>query len=147
MFLTWVLIALPLVSMLYFAWVIAWQKPAAHIASQTCWSLASNLDPRTFPRSKRTIKWMSSREFDSIINRFQDVIFIDLLPKTSERRRPFAGAHFLFVSPQELGDVLRWAPPSSCVVLYGPPNLCKEMVSAARTITGSAPVFVLAVKA
>ena len=143
----WVLVALPLGSLLYLSWTIAWQNPPAYIVSRTRSSLASNLDLRTFPRSKRTIKWMSSREFDSIINRFQDVIFIDLLPKTSERRRPFAGAHLLFVSPQELGDVLRWAPPSSCVVLYGPPNLCKEMVSAARTITGSAPVFVLAVKA
>jgi hypothetical protein len=147
MFLTWVLIALPLVSMLYFAWVIAWQKPAAHIASQTCWSLASNLDPRTFPRSKRTIKWISSGEFESIIGRFQDVIFIDLLPNTCEGLRPFRGAHLLFVQPEELGDVLRWAPPSSCVVLHGPPDLCKQMISAARKITGHAPVFVLAVKA
>jgi hypothetical protein len=97
-------------------------------------------------RSKRTIKWMSPGEFETIIGKFQDVIFIDLLPNYSERPRPFQEARVLFIEPDGFHDVLRWAPPSSCIVLYGQSTFCRWMLSEARDISGRAPVFVLAVE-
>ena len=88
----------------------------------------------------------SGGEFESVIGKFQDVIVIDLLPKCSDRPRPFPEASFLFIEPDEFHDVLRWAPRSSCVVLYGRSNFCKSMILAARDIAGHAPIFVLAVE-
>jgi hypothetical protein len=146
MHLNWIVIALPFASLLYCVWVICRLRPTAHFASQMPASLSAGTDLRTFPRSRRTIKWMSPGEFESIIGKFQDVIFIDLLPKCSDRSRPFPEAHFLFIEPDEFHDVLRWAPRSSCVVLYGRSNFCKSMILAARDIAGHAPIFVLAVE-
>ena len=144
--LNWILIALALASLLYFAWVIGWLRPKAHFASQMPANLSPGSDLRTFPCSRRTIRWISPGEFESVISKFQDVIVIDLLPKCSDRPRPFPEASFLFIEPDEFHDVLRWAPRSSCVVLYGRRSFCRSMILAVRGIPGHAPIFVLAVE-
>lgn len=146
MHLNWILIAMPLASLLYLGWVVTWQKPTAYRVSHAISSLPSNTMRRSFPQSRRIIRWILSREFEAITCKFQDIIFIDLLPKSSDRPLPFHGFNLLYVEPDEMCDVLRWSPPSSCVVLYGPSILCKSMLRKAREIAGRAPVFVLTVK-
>jgi hypothetical protein len=143
MHLNWILIAMPLALLLYFAWVVTYQKPTAHVVSRALSSLSPDTQRRLFPHSKRKIRWMSPKELEAIIYKFHDVIFIDLLPASNERPRPFPGVNLLYVDPDEMYYVLRWSPPGSCVLLYGPLNLCKAMVRTAREITGRAPVFVL----
>jgi hypothetical protein len=136
----WIPVALPFAALLYCVWVICRLKPTAHLISHTDANLASGSDLRMSVRSKRTIKWMSPGEFETIIGKFQDVIFIDLLPNYSERPRPFQEARVLFIEPDGFHDVLRWAPPSSCnLTLVSSPN--SALVSLCTRAPDSAPHY------
>jgi len=139
MHISWILVALPLASLAYFAWAAIWQAPTAYAASCLHSAVASHTD-------LRTIRWVSPRELQATICKFQDVMFIDLLATSRERPHPVEATHCLFVKPEELCDVLRWAPPSSCAVLYGPANLCRLLILEARNIAGHAPLFVVALE-
>jgi hypothetical protein len=143
MHLIWILIAMPLASLLYFAWVVGRQRAAPYTVLFVPASRGSDAHRSDFAHRKRTIRWISSEEFGELTHKFEDVIFVDVLPRRSGCPQPFPGTPLLLIKPDEFCDVLRWAPPSNCVVLYGPSDLCKSMIRSARNIGGHAPVFVL----
>jgi hypothetical protein len=146
MHLIWILIAMPLASLLYFAWVVGWQRPAPYTVLFAPASPGFDADRSEFAHRKRTVRWISSGELEDLTHKFEDVIFVDLLPKSSGCSRAFPETPLLFIKPDEFCDVLRWAPPSNCVVLYGSADLCKSMIRSARDISGHAPIFVLPIE-
>jgi hypothetical protein len=82
---------------------------------------------------------------EELTHKFEEVIFVDLMAKGSGCPQPLPGACLLIIKPDEFCDVLRWAPPSNCVVLYGSVDMCKSMIRSARNISGHAPIFVLSI--
>jgi hypothetical protein len=143
MSLIWVLIAMPLATLLYFAWVVAWHRPIPDAISLAPASPASKSGWWKFLQRRRQIKWISLNEFETLNHAFEDVIVVDLLSQDHLKPRLFNEATFLYIKPNEFCDVLRWLPSSSCVVLYGPDDLCRSMINAAVSIAGHAPIFVL----
>src|ERR1019366_4580217 len=142
----WVLVAMPMASLLYTAWVIARGERVSHsnvVVLVASLNIPSNALRGPFRQVKREVTWISTRDIDSIVHRSENVIVVDLFPKGSERPDPFRGADLLFVAPNDFFDVLRSAPASSSVMLYGPSDLCKTMTGAVKDIAGFAPVYVL----
>jgi hypothetical protein len=143
--LIWILFAMPAGILLYLAWVLGWQKPTPYSVPLAPANPSSNVDRGAHSYNKRRVSWISSTEVGALAHRFEAVIVIDLLSGSRGGGSLFPEDHFLFICPHEFWDVLRWAPSSSCVVLYGPSSLCKSMLRAVRDIHSDAPVFVVAV--
>jgi hypothetical protein len=143
MSLFWILIAMPLAVLLYFGWVIAWQKPIPYAISLAPAIPARNSGWWKLLQRGRTIKWISLTELKTMTHPFEDVMFVDLISRDSSRPSCLESADFLHIKPDELCDVLRWLPASSCVVLIGPTVECRSMVKSASRIAGHAPIFVV----
>ena len=143
--LMWILVAVPLASLLYFAWVVGRQKPTLHAISFAPGSPSPVASLREPLRGKRTVKWISSSELEGLVRKFEDVILVDLLLENGKGAPPSSGPRTLIVGSDQLCEVLRWALPSTCVVLYGPLDLCKSMLKAAKGMEGHAALFILPV--
>jgi hypothetical protein len=143
MSLIWILIALPLATLLYFAWSIGWQKPIPNAISLAPANPASSDGWWKIPQYRRKIKWVSINELESVTRAFEEVIVVDLLSPDCSRPRLLHEADFLYIKSDEFCDVIRWLPSSSCVLLYGPEDLCRSMINAVRAVSGHAPIFVL----
>jgi hypothetical protein len=94
-------------------------------------------------RGKRKISWISAREFEALVQRSDDVILIDLGSKSIGKPAEFKCSHVLFIEPGGMLDVLRWAPPSSRIVVYGPHEVCTSAISTVSKVSGAAPVYFL----
>jgi hypothetical protein len=103
-----------------------------------------------FQKGKRSISWVSEQEFAALVRRSEDVILVDLasdrIGKPASADAPhmlFNAPHVLLVEQRELLDVLRWASPTSIVVLYGPRDVCASTIPEIRRVSGAAPVYLL----
>jgi hypothetical protein len=139
----WILIAMPLAVLLYFGWVVAWQKPIPYAISLAPASPASNSELWKSSQRGRTIKWISSTEVKTMTRPFEDVMVVDLFLRDGSKSRLLGDADFLHTKSDEFCDVLRWLPASSCVVLVGPTDKCRSMIKSASGIAGHAPIFVM----
>jgi hypothetical protein len=147
MYLLWILFAMPVLSLCYTVYVIASnggvRMPACVIPlSPIIYGSTGRLG--VYLQDKREVKWIFTKEFESLLSESEDVIVIDLRPQTRKERVPFTVGHVLSISPDELLDILRWLPATSSVVLYGSPDLCASLLWTARNISGSASLYVLA---
>jgi hypothetical protein len=143
MSLSWILIAMPFAVLLYFGWLIAWQKPMPYAISLAPASCDANGGWWRFQQFRRKIRWISISELETVTPAFEEVIVVDLLPLDRSKPQLLHEADFLHIKSDEFCEVLRWLPSSSCVVLYGPEEQCRSMIGAAGTMTGHAPIFVL----
>jgi hypothetical protein len=144
MSLFWILVVMPLAALLYFGWVVAWQKPIPYAISLAPASPARNSGWWKLLQRGRTIKWISSTELKTMTRPFEDVMVVDLFSCDSSKSRLLGDADFLHIKSDEFCDVLRWLPASSCVVLIGPTDRCRSMIKSASRIAGHAPIFVVA---
>jgi hypothetical protein len=148
MFFLWILFAIPTLALSYVVYVIA---RADGVRLPDC---VTPLAPMTFGATgrlgsyphqrKREVKWISTKEFESLLCGSDDVIFIDLRTQAGMEPVPFFVANVLAIGPSQLLDMLRWLPDATGVVLYGTSDLCATVLWIARDICGSAPVYVLA---
>jgi hypothetical protein len=143
MSLSWILIAMPFAVLLYFGWLIAWQKPMPYAISLAPANRDGNGGWWRFSQLRRKIKWISINELETVTHAFEEVIVVDLLSLDSSKPHLLHEADFLHIESDEFCEVLMWLPSSSCVVLYGPEEQCRSMIGAANAITGRAPIFVL----
>jgi hypothetical protein len=134
---------MPLAVLLYFGWVIAWQKPIPYAISLAPASPASNSEWWELLQRGGTIKWIPSTELKTMTRPFEDVMIVDLFSRHSSESRLSEDADFLHIKSDEFCDVLRWLPASSCVVLIGPTDKCRSMIKSASRIAGHAPIFVV----
>jgi hypothetical protein len=86
---------------------------------------------------------MSAQEFEALVQRSEDVIFIDLGLNCAEKPVEFHAPHVLFIQQRGLLDVLQWSPSSSSVVLYGPHDTCASTIPTIKKVSGAAPVYLL----
>jgi len=93
--------------------------------------------------SRRPVKRMSTQEITYVVQDRDDVILIDLRPQLDRMPVPFSRARILHATPTQLESLLRWLPPASSVAVYGCARDCDRIVRIARSISGSAPLYVL----
>jgi hypothetical protein len=142
----WVLVAMPLASLLCFVYMIGRQggKNAPSYADRVAKAIAPiALRNRLLRQGGRKISWMSAREFEGLVQRSDDVMVIDLGSNSIGKPVEFHAPHMLFIQQRELLDVLRWAPSSSSVVLYGPHDVCASTIPIIRRVPGAAHVYLL----
>jgi hypothetical protein len=142
----WVLVAMPLASLLCFVYLIGRQggETAQSYAGRVAKAIVPiALKSRLLPQGKRKICWMSAREFEALVHRSDDVILIDLCSNCTEKPIEFHAPHVLLIQQRGLLDVLQWSPSSSSVVLYGPHDVCASTIPTIRKVSGSAPVYLL----
>jgi hypothetical protein len=143
----WVLVAMPLAGLLCFVYVIGREGGlrAPNYVGQGAKALLPNIGEGGLSlRGKRKITWISAREFEALIQRSEDVILIDLGSKSIGNQAEFKCSHVLFIEPGGMLDVLRWSPPSSRIVVYGPHDVCTSAISTVSKVSGAAPVYFLA---
>jgi hypothetical protein len=142
----WPLVAMPVASLLYTAYVIA--RDNRHKLPD-CVVPLSPLGPGVAKKTSsllscgREIRWISMTECEDLIHTSSDIIFIDLGSPDEEKHFPHLADHVLSISPNHILDVLRWLPPETTVVLYGASDLCTSMIWTVRNLAGVAPVYVL----
>jgi hypothetical protein len=143
----WVLVGMPLVGLLCFVFLMSrgnalgaqnYVGLAAKAVLPSIWDGSLSL------HGKRKISWISSREFEALVYRSEDVILIDLGPKSIGRPSDFKCSHVLFIEQEGMIDVLRWSPPSSRIVVYGPREQCAAAIQTVNKVSGAAPVYLLA---
>jgi hypothetical protein len=140
MFLYCIFIAIPLATLAYFAWMVGWHKPVAYAVAMAPGNHPTGGYGWKPAQQSRAINWISFHELESRTRPFEDVIVVNLLQNEFPTLRR---ADYVFIRCEEFCDVLRWLPSSSCVVLYGPSELCRAMVKSAQGVTGHAPIFVV----
>jgi hypothetical protein len=139
-----ILIAIPLIGLAYFVFVIIRRGevrlpksvtplPYAHPDAMR---MTDNRAP------KRKVKWISDMECEQLLRESSDVVFLDMRSE-SKAPIPFAVPEVLVLNPSQIFDMLRWLPSSTSVVLYGASNLCTSVAWSARNICGWAPIYVL----
>jgi len=142
----WVLVGMPLAGLLCFAYLIGREGVRGlNYVGQVAKAFAPNKWAGGLSlRGKRKISWISASEFEALVQRSEDVILIDLGSKSVGHAFEFRAPHVLFIEQGEMLEVLRWAPPSSRIVVYGPYDMCNSMIPAVNSVSGAAPVYLLA---
>ncbi len=143
----WVLVGMPLAGLLCFVYVIFLGD--AEGAPSQVGQVAKAVLPDIWLgglslRGKRKISWISAREFEALVQRSEDVILIDLGSKCIGNPADFKCSHVLVIEPGGMLDVLRWSPPSSRIVVYGPRDECAATIPTVSRVSGAAPVYLLA---
>jgi hypothetical protein len=142
----WVLVGMPLAGLLCFVYVIS--RGNALGAPNYVGQVAKAVLPSIWEgglslRGNRKISWISAREFEALVQRSEDVILIDLGSKSTGRPSEFKCSHVLFIESGGMIDVLRWSPPSSRIVIYGPRDKCAAAIPTVSKVSGAAPVYLL----
>jgi len=107
-------------------------------------SSSLRLAPNTARRQTRLIKWVSFKEFKSLLEQAsEDLVVLDLRVDTREAHFPIAEAFVLPVMQYELMEILVWLPPSQSVVLYRADALCIASIEVNPSIERSAPIYSL----
>ena len=145
----WVLVAMPLASLLCFFYLIS--RPGGRNAPNHAGRVASAIAPIALKsgllrRGKRKIGWISAREFEGLVQRSDDVIIVDLGSNSIGKPVEFHAPHVLFIQQRGLLDVLQWSPSSSSLVLYGPHDVCASTIPTIKKVSGAAPVYLLSEK-
>jgi hypothetical protein len=138
---------MPLAGLLCFVYLISRENPQG--APSYVGQVAKAIVPKTWKsgfslRGNRKISWISVREFEALVQRSEDVILIDLGSKALGKPSDLKCPHVLFIESGGMLDVLRWAPPSSRIVVYGPRVDCAEAIQTVNKVSGAAPVYLLA---
>jgi hypothetical protein len=142
----WFFVAMPVVSFLCTAYLIAKDHRrklpdcVVPLSTSNSWSARKTLNP---PSRGREIRWISMEECEDIIRISSDVVFIDLGPPGEGKQLPIPAAHVLSISPSHVLEVVQWLPSEATVLLYGASDLCASMIWAARSLAGVAPVYVV----
>jgi hypothetical protein len=149
----WILVAMPLASLVCFVYIVRHDNAerATNYAQKVARAIVPiRLRSGLFQKGKRPISWVSEREFGALVRRSEDVILVDLASDRIGKPAAVNGPHMLFSAPnvllikqRGLLDVLRWAPSTSTVVLYGPRNVCASTIPEIRKASGAAPVYLL----
>ena len=139
-----ILIAMPLIGLAYFVFVIIRRGDVRLPKSVTPLPDAHPEAMRMFDNRtpKRKVKRISDKECEQLLRESNDVVFLDLRSE-SKAPIPFAVPEVLVLSPSQIFDMLRWLPASTSVVLYGTSNLCASVAWSARNTCGWAPIYVL----
>jgi len=142
----WVLVAMPLASLLCFVYMIGrqgWRDAPSSVDRVARAIVPIALKSGLLPQGKRKICWISDREFKALVQRSDDVIVIDLGSNCTEMPTELYAPHVLLIQQRGLLDVLQWSPSSSSVVLYGPRDMCASSIPTIRKVSGFAPVYLL----
>jgi hypothetical protein len=149
----WVLVAMPLASLVYFAYKLS--RDNTEHATRYVHKIAKAILPirlrsGLFQKGERPISWVSEREFGALVRTSDDVILVDLASDRNGKPDAGNGSRMLFNAPnvllieqRGLLDVLRWASSTSSVVLYGSRDVCASAIPAIRKVAGSAPVYLM----
>lgn len=142
----WVLVAMPIVGLVYVAYLIATDKragmPASVMSSQSI-QLQIVAPSAPYSSHKRKIARISRRECECLLRHCEDLILINLTQHRSIRSTGLTTTCELFVHPNEMRKIIRWLPPESSAVLYGEVDMCNSVLTAVRDTPGKAPLYVL----
>lgn len=142
----WALVAMPILVLLFTAFVTAREKPGYLLDSVGSFSKHLCLKQgsgQEFCSGRREVRWLSTQELNRIIFPPDDVIFIDVRPSNETGSSPHAAKHVLFITPDRLISILRVLPPETSAVLYGVSDLSRSRTLNIPTLTGRASIYVL----
>jgi len=145
MVLFWILAAIPALGLIYTACVIL--RDGDSIPPVWMYELQpSSYSPATFASGlsrRRPVQRMSTQDIAHIVEDRDDVILIDLRPQVERKPVPFPRSRILYTTPTQLESLLRWLPSASSVAVYGRARDWDQIIRIARSISGSAPLYVL----
>jgi hypothetical protein len=108
-------------------------------------SASLRIVPKPARRQRRSIEWISFKEFRSLLDQASDdLVVLDLRYDVRQVPFPIAEAFVLPVSPIELLEILAWLPPNRSVVLYGADAISIAGIERSPCMEGSAPIYFLA---
>lgn len=143
----WIFLAMPVVSFLCSAYLIARDNrrklPDCVVPLSTSGLWSAKTKTSTPTSCGREIRWISMKECEDIIRTSSDVVLINLEPSEEGKQLPIPDEHVLSISPSHVLNVVQWLPPETTVVLYGASDLCASMIWTARSLAGVAPVYVV----
>jgi hypothetical protein len=142
----WVLFAMPALGLLYTACVII--RDGRSVSGTGPYplhspSLHSTAGMTSDVSSYREVRQISTKDLRSLAHKSDDLILVDLRLRSEREPISFHVAHVLFVSSNDLVDLLCWLPPASSVVLYGGTDRCTSAIRVGQGIFGTAPIYVL----
>ncbi|MGO9776951.1 MAG: hypothetical protein ACLPM3_10250 [Terracidiphilus sp.] len=106
-------------------------------------SVPDEVVPESAGELAREMKWISVKEFMTILSERSDLIVVDLGADAPSVPFPVPTAFVLPVSPNELDTVLEILPTDRSVLFYGASNLNIFMIITSPCMKGSAPLYVL----
>ena len=142
----WVLIAMPLLGLVYFVCVLMRTPRGVRLPDcVTPIPPANNgiVQIRQGRTPEREVKWVSTKECETLLLRSSDVLFIDIRTGPRKAPIPIDVPEVLTLTPSQFFDMLRWLPASSSVVLYDASDACTSLLWSTRNIRGWAPIYVL----
>lgn len=99
--------------------------------------------PESAGEQTRLMKWISVREFMTVLAGCSDLIVIDIREDAQWVPFPIPATFVLPVTPHELIKVLEWLPADRTVAFYGASNLSIFMIHTSPLMKGSAPLYFL----
>ena len=99
--------------------------------------------PESAGEQTRLMRWISVREFMTVLAGCGDLIVIDIRADAQWVPFPIPATFVLPVTPHELIEVLEWLPADRTVAFYGASNLSIFMIETSPLMKGSAPLYVL----
>ena len=148
-FYEWPLSATVLAGLSYPVWRIARKGRAAFLnitfhTSESATPFHERFEPVGFPIRGLKLKFISAREFKSLLVRSSDLIAIDL--REGDQWAPLqlqASVSTLRIANYELAQVLEHFPANSTVVFFGVTDLSALIIEASPIAKGSAPIYAL----
>jgi hypothetical protein len=142
----WIFIAMPLAGLLCSVVAVVREggmKTQGHAGLLAKTFLPGIREGRLPRRCKHKINWISPLEFQALARSSEDLILIDFGSEALGDPAEFGCPNFLLVEPGDLQDVLFWSPPCSCIVVYGPRQLCLSVIPMISEVPGTTPVHFL----
>jgi len=142
----WILIGMPLFGLTYFAYVVMRTPRGVRLSDCVTPLPLTNTGTIQIHQSRapqRKVKWISTKECETLLRRCSDVLFIDIRTEPGKAPILIDVPEVLTMSPSQFFDMLRWLPASSSVVLYGASDACTSLLWSTRNIHGRGPIHVL----
>lgn len=101
-------------------------------------------EPVGVPMRGMKLKWISARDFTSLLARFSDLIVIDLREGDQWSPMPVhSPVSALRVRNYELAQVLEHFPTNRVIVFFGVTDLSALIIEASSVVKGSKPIYFL----
>jgi hypothetical protein len=89
------------------------------------------------------MKWISIREFKTVLTKTSDILVVDLRDDSERILSPVPAPSVLPVTMDDLESVLGWLPAEKTVAFCGASNLCIFKIITSPCMEGTAPLYVL----
>lgn len=141
----WILFTMPLAGLLYVAYTLLRTGETSLPHSESVPSAETNPSLAAVSRAPcREMKWITVTECERLLHQSDNIIFIDLQPRTVQESMPFPAVDPLTPNPSQLLRLLRWVPDANSIVISGgSAELYRSIFCRAYKLPGHAAIYFL----